>query len=193
MIYTYSMSVRLKLCILIAFLITAFFGTAYALSQQVLRQSANDPQIQVAEDIVKQIEAEKQVRTTLSAPAIDMAKTLVTFYIIYDSKGVSIVSTAQLGGKTPAPPSGVFSYTQAHGQDRFTWMPKPGVRIATILLPYHLEKSSGFVLVGRSLREVEKREDQLMKLAAAAWAITIAASCGGVYFFGEQKRKPHKS
>ena len=187
------MKIPLKSFVLLTILVSAFCGLAYLLTQQVLRQSANDPQIQLAEDIVTQIETENHVRTALSTPVIDMNKSLAVFYIIYDAKGMPLASTVQLGGKTPIPPSGVFPYAQSHGQDRFTWMPKVGVREAAVLLPYTFSTGSGYVLVGRSLLEIEKREDQLLKLTAGAWVMTMATSCVCLLFFGERKRKSHSS
>lgn len=187
------MKIPLKPFVLLTILVSAFCGLSYLLTQQALRQSANDPQIQLAQDIVTQIETEKRVRTVLSTPAIDMNKSLSVFYIIYDAKGATLTSTAQLDGKTPVPPLGVFPYTQSHGQDRFTWMPKAGVREAAILLPYTLPTGSGFVLVGRSLLEIEKREDQLLKLTAGAWAVTMVVSCGTVCIFKEPRRKSRSS
>jgi hypothetical protein len=70
---------------------------------------------------------------------------------------------------------GVFDYTRAHGQDRITWQPRSGVRSAAIVARYG-GAHPGFVLAGRSLREVEAREDRLTLMVGIAWAATLGAS-----------------
>jgi hypothetical protein len=52
------------------------------------------------------------------------------------------------------------------------------VRIAAVIVPY----DGGFVLAGRSLREVEKRELQVQGFAAAAWIAGLLASLAAVAF-----------
>jgi hypothetical protein len=52
-----------------------------------------------------------------------------------------------------------------------TWQPRPGVRIASVTVPWH----GGTVLAGRSLREVERQEDNALFLAAAAWLVMLGA------------------
>ena len=41
------------------------------------------------------------------------------------------------------------------GEDRLTWQPEPGVRSATVVVHYQ-GAQAGFVMAGRSLREVGK-------------------------------------
>jgi hypothetical protein len=68
---------------------------------------------------------------------------------------------------------GVLDYVRKNGQDRVTWQPAPGVRMATVVVPY----KNGFVMAGRSLTEVEKRESQVESLCGLAmlciWAATF--------------------
>ena len=52
-----------------------------------------------------------------------------------------------------------------------TWQPREGIRIASVTVRW----SGGTVLAGRSLREVERLEDQALLLVAAGWAATMAA------------------
>jgi hypothetical protein len=70
---------------------------------------------------------------------------------------------------------GVFDYVRQHDQDRITWQPEPGVRIATVVAGY-TGSQSGFVLAGRSLREVEKRESQAEMEAGVVWIVTLFGS-----------------
>ena len=50
-----------------------------------------------------------------------------------------------------------------------TWEPRAGVRIASVTVPWH----GGTVLGGRSLREVERQEDNILLVAAAAWLLML--------------------
>jgi hypothetical protein len=68
-----------------------------------------------------------------------------------------------------------LDYVRTHGQDRVTWQPEPGVRIAAVVVRYQ-GAQPGFVLAGRSLREVEVREDNAELIAGVAWIFTLAAT-----------------
>jgi len=71
-------------------------------------------------------------------------------------------------------PTGVLAYTKIHGEDRVTWQPKKDLRFA--LTVKKIEGTNpGFVAAGRSLREVEKRETQLLENVALGWIATLIA------------------
>lgn len=97
--------------------------------------------------------------------AVDIFASLGPFVIVYDDGGRVLASSARLDGMTPAPPAGVFDYVRAHGEERLTWQPRRGVRIAAVVT----RSVNGFVLAGRNLREVESREALVFKLAALGW------------------------
>jgi hypothetical protein len=80
-----------------------------------------------------------------------------------------------LDGAVPKPPAGVFDYTRVHGDDRVTWQPRPGVRIAAIVVHYG-GAQPGFVLAGRSLRESERRTDQIGVVLLGLWVVTLIGS-----------------
>ena len=139
----------------IAFLATCFAFLSYALVQQDIRQSANDPQIQIAEDGV----------SPQSLPTIDISKSLAPFVIVYDENGNLLSSSGTLDVAIPTILSGIFQYVRMSGEDRFTWQPENGVRIAAVVD----KTASGFILAGRNLREVEKREDNILSMAIIGW------------------------
>ncbi len=153
-----------------ACLMTLFALLAYVLVQQDLRQSANDPQIQMAEDNI----------SPASLPAIDISQSLAPFVIIFDDNGKPIASSGTLNGATPVPPAGVFDYvrtsgggnlrpTDVFGEDRFTWEPESGVRVAAVVV----RQGSDFILAGRNIREVERREDRAVLTTLAAWLVGV--------------------
>lgn len=168
---------------------TACSGLTYVTGQQILRQGANDPQIQISEDTASLLASGKTLPATAFTPVIDIAKSLSPYFIIYDDSGNPMGSTGLLDGKIPTVPPGVIAYTKEHGQDRITWQPRPGVRSAIVIT--HVNTGlGGFVLSGRSLREVEKREDQILFFAVSAWiASSIALSLG---FIASSQKHPRR-
>ena len=155
-----------------AAVVTILSLTIYAVAQQDLRLTANDPQIQVAEDIAAMLSAGQLDQLSFPPEKIDISKNLSAFVTLFNDKGIPVLATTYLDGKVPVPPKGVFDYARKHGEDRFTWQPKPGVRSAVIVAKFG-GKNPGFVLVGRSLKEVEKRENKILLIVGAAWLVTL--------------------
>ena len=157
----------LRFWLLLVITFSCVLGIVYLVVQQDMRMSANDPQIQMAEDTASSLDNGKQI--TLSQNNIDIAKSLSPFIMTFDVSGKVQSSEATLGGVTPVVPEGVFMNGAANGQDRFTWQPETGVRIAAVVTKYN----NGFVLAGRNIREVEKREDNLFKQILFGWLATV--------------------
>ncbi len=158
-------------------------GLFYVVTQQSYRQSANDPQIQMAEDTATLLGAGKPFAP--STHLVDMATSLAPFIMVFDTKGNLEASEAVMDANLPNPPTGVFTFTQSHEENRVTWQPRPGVRIAAVIVAY----KNGFVLAGRNLREVEKREDMLGMQILAGWIVTITASFAAIFFIQLIRRK----
>ncbi|HTX86822.1 MAG TPA: hypothetical protein VMC41_02005 [Candidatus Nanoarchaeia archaeon] len=168
------MVVIIKKIILAAVILALVFGFVYSVSQQVLRQSANDPQIQIAEDSAAALNAGDQPRFLKNNVygMIDSSKSLAPFLINFDAAGKPVDSTAALNGQTPIPPAGVFAYAKAHGQNRVTWQTPDGTRLAAVIV-YYSGNGGGYALAGRSLLEVEKRESNLEFLTFWAWLFSV--------------------
>jgi len=160
--------------------ITAFCGLGYASVQQAYRQGANDPQIQMAEDAAAALTDGGSADAIVPANQVPVDQSLAPFLIVYDAKGAVLASSAALDGQTPSLPEGVLDSARQMGEDRITWQPRDGVRIAAVIVPYQ----GGFVLAGRSLREVESRVDQLTTFAGLTWLLAVAATLA-VIAFGE--------
>ncbi|MGB8215114.1 MAG: hypothetical protein WCE68_16315 [Anaerolineales bacterium] len=148
-------------------------GLAYLTVQQSLRMGANDPQIQMAEDAASDLNAGASIESVLPSTKVEIADSLAPFLVVFDDSGKVLASSATLHAATPTYPAGVLDYTRQQGQDRVTWQPEAGVRMATVVVRY----KNGFVMAGRSLTEVEKREDQVESLSGLAllaiWAATL--------------------
>ncbi len=179
------MNSKIRYWIPLAIIITALCGLIYVTVQQNFRTSANDPQIQLSEDLASRLESGKELSKVVPSETIDISKSLAPFIIVYNRAGQPVVSTAELDGKTPSLPNGVLDYAKKHGQNRLTWQPKEGVRSATVITKYN----TGYVLVGRSLREVENRENQMVKHIEFIWLVTLAISFLAIFIFLPNPRK----
>ncbi len=176
-----TIRITFKTWIPLAATITLLCGLIYVSVQQVLRQSANDPQIQIAEDVSGALSTGVPPAAIANPNGTDLKKSIATFIIIYDSSKSSVLSSATLDGKTPQLPKGVFDEVNKKGQRSFTWEPKKGTRVAAVVRKYS-GKASGYVLVARSLREVEKRELMLKQGVGIAWIFTLIATYMSIYF-----------
>jgi len=166
------MTNKIKLWILVFLVITSYSGLVYITVQQDMRIGANDPQIQMAEDAGALLSNGQTPESVVPSTKVDIAQSLASFMIVYDSSGKPLASSAQLDNSTPEVPRGVFDNVRKNGEDRLTWQPKPSVRVAAVITNYS-GKNPGFVLAGRSLREVENRESLLTQQVGLAWLVTI--------------------
>lgn len=151
-------------------------GLVYVTAQQVLRQTANDPQIQLAEDLAAALGRGVGPTNVVPPGVVDPSKSLTTFASVFDANGVPLASSAQLNGQVLAPPIGTLQAAKTSGENRLTWQPRPDVRLAAVIVPYASSSASGFVLVARSLREIEVRESRMLQYALAAWLACVAVS-----------------
>jgi hypothetical protein len=165
----------LKYWLPLATVTTLLCGLIYLAVQQSLRWGANDPQIQMAEDAAAAMSVGQTPQSVLPATQVEISTSLASFMVIYNDKGEPLASSGILHGVVPLLPSGVFDYTRHNNEDRVSWQPEPGVRIAAVVVAYG-GSQPGFILAGRSLREVEKRESQVEQLTGIAWLVTLVSS-----------------
>ncbi len=147
----------------------------YGVGQQILRQGANSPQIAMAEDAAAALASGQPYEDVLPAQRVAFDSSLTSFLIAFDADGTPVATSAYLVGGVPTLPDGVFDFTRTHGQDRITWEPLPGVRIAAVVQAY-AGPQPGFVLAGRSLREVERVEGRLLVAVALGGLVTLAVT-----------------
>jgi len=172
-----------------ALVITLFAGLIYVTAQQILRQDANDPQIQIAEDMSGLLASGVAPQNLISAGVpTEISKSLATFASIYDDSGTLVISTGTLQGKPISLSQGVFDYVKQHGEDRITWQPEEGVRSAVVVVRY-TGAQNGYVVVGRSLREVEARERMIERPIIAVWLILLFISFIAVFFIHRREFK----
>lgn len=173
----------------LALVIVALSGLVYLSMQQLLRQSVNDPQIQMAEDAAAALSAGKAMAEVIPADQVEISTSLAPFLMVFDDSGKLLVGNALLDGRVPQYPSGVFEYVRQRGEDRVTWQPRTGVRQATVVTRFNGAAGSGFVVAGRSLRESENRSDYFLMIASAAGFFSLAGSAILCWFFLDFPRK----
>jgi hypothetical protein len=154
----------------VAVLATLCCGLVYTAVQQDLRMGANDPQLQIAEDAARALDGGAQPGALIGSSKVDVAASLAPFVVIFDGSGTVLATDGQLDGRDPVPPLGVLDAARRDPPNRVTWEPRTGLKVATVTVPWH----GGTVMSGRSLREVERQEDNVLFLAAAAWLVMIA-------------------
>ncbi len=171
-----------------AVVITLLSGFFFLGLNQNYRSSANDPQIQYIQGIVDYLTgAEAKPEDVTGTQKISVENSLDPFIIIFDTERKSVAANAQLKDGTPIPPekrfeikkdqNKFFSYFSNNGQKRFTWVPQKGVKIAAVLDSYEKDgKLAGYVLVGRNLKEIEKRTVNLGLLVTFGWLITMVST-----------------
>jgi hypothetical protein len=144
----------------------------YSGVQQVYRTNANDPQLDLVYSIRAKLEAGADSNKVLPDPGPDLAHGSQVFAGIYSVEGRPIKSSSVLDGKLPELPAGVFSNAREHGENRISWQPRSGVRMAMVIIPGSGAKA-GFIIAGRSLHETEDRIQNLNYLLILGWSLAV--------------------
>ena len=154
------------LCLFV--IVTAIFGSIDLAVQQDYRQSANDPQVQLAEDAAAALDGGAMPQWN-SSNQIDAGTSLAPFIVIYGASGTPVAASGLIDGSMPTIPGGIFASVNGRGEDRVTWQTAGGLRFAAVVEKY----DGGYVMAARSLREVEKREAELNVQVGVPWAISV--------------------
>ena len=162
----------LRVWIPIAILVVAFCTLSYATVQQSLRQAANDPQIQMAEDAAAALDGGATVESVIPKIQVEMSTSLAPFIVLYDNDGKPVAGSGLLNGQMPDYPKGALDTAKGTGENRVTWQPTATTRIASVVVPYN----AGFVMAGRNMREVEKRESQTEMFAGLTGLLALIAT-----------------
>ena len=155
-----------------AVVICAFSGLAYTTVQQSERQAANDPQIQMAEDTAAALNGGATVDSVIPKMQVEMSTSLAPFIVLYDNDGKPVAGSGLLNGQMPDYPKGALDTAKGTDENRVTWQPTATTRIASVVVPYN----AGFVMAGRNMREVEKRESQTEMLAGLTGLLALIAT-----------------
>ena len=118
----------------LAAIATALSGLVYLVTQQMWRQMANDPQVQMARDAAAMLERGLPVDSVVPRTPIDIGSSLAPFLTVFSDAGLLLASSGTLHGQFRVVPAGVLSHVREHGEERVTWQPERGVRIAAVIV-----------------------------------------------------------
>lgn len=154
----------------LATLATATSILVYLAVQQVGRQTANDPQLQLARDGAAALAAGQTAGSVTTGGDIDIGRSLAPWITVLDERGKIVASSAKLHGALRTVPAGVLEHARTQGEVRITWQPERGVRMATVVVH---RPGGGFVIAGRSLRESEERTAAYGRMILFGWTLTL--------------------
>lgn len=173
-----------KKWVLYVLCLTMSAGTIYVVARQVVRLGGNSPQIQISEDVANNLNLGINIDSYIAHGIVDISKSLDTFVVVYNNDNANIFSSGNLHGQPIVVPDGVLNYAKENGQNRVTWQPEKGVRIATVVTRYN----NGTVLVGRSLREIEKNIDMVRKLVGLGYILGLVSTLGWLVIIKKKKQ-----
>lgn len=164
-------------------LITFSSLTLYVTLQQALRLEADDDPSSRAQSTAALLSTGVDPAQFAPPHTTDLS-TDSSFLLIADQSGRTVISTANIGGKLPTIPQGVYEYTAVHGSHHVTWAPAKSIRLATVVVPYRTPDSAGFVASGVSLTDTERLVAHLGIIIGSGW---IGSMIIASFFFYPRK------
>ncbi len=189
------MSRRLIPWILSAVITTLICGLIGATVQQTYRQDANDPQIQIAKEMSAAFLNNQFTEETLKSSfetfipskiQVNIETSLSPWIQIYDASGENLYSSMMTSDaqSTPRVSKGVFERVDKQGENRITWQPKKGIRQAIVVTKFSGLRN-GYIVVGRSLAEVENRIGSMWMFIGIGWFVMMMLiGCATLWNFG---------
>lgn len=166
----------LVLWLIIMFLVTFTSSLVYLVAQQSLRLGANEQPVRLATDTAIKLEKGQSAEQAVSTEKVNLSKSLSPFVMVFDSNKNLLSSSGIMDNGIPAYPKGVLDLVSQKGEDRVTWQPQTGLRYATVAI----KTNNGYIVAGRSLREVEKLIDEIGRLVLLAWLACALFSAVGL-------------
>ncbi|MBX4187045.1 MAG: hypothetical protein KW802_02170 [Candidatus Doudnabacteria bacterium] len=180
----FKLSAKFTIYVIAFMLISGVCALVYGTTQNSLRRSADNPQIQLARDTAAALASGTQPE--LIAKQIDLEKSLASFIAVYDKAGNPISSNGILYGVMPMPPKGLFDWVHKFGEHHVSWQTKTDLRFALILVPVP-DNSGRVVASGRNLLEVEKLERRIFMESAIAWLFLMTVAWTGIFVLTQAK------
>lgn len=159
----------------LAFAISVIIASFYIGAQQAVRQAADYPQIQIAQDLATDLFQNKDPSVSLKAN-VDIEKSLAPFVILFDSNGKAVEGTGKINDKLAQVPSEMLESARQKTEHRTTWQASKTTQVATVVRYYQNSKRAGFVLSGRNIRETQKQTSNLLLISTVAWALSLTGS-----------------
>jgi hypothetical protein len=181
-----SAPIEIKRFLSFSIFVAAMVIFTYVIAQNILRSEADDPQIQMAEEVSFLLNHNAPMGPLVPEIGVELSESLKTFIQIYDEKGSLLDGNATMNGISPKIPKDVLSYAKEHEENRLTWRLESGVRIAAVISHYG-GQNPGYAVAGRSLRETENRIGGIGKLCFFFWLGMMLFACAFYRFFFGKK------
>lgn len=167
-----------SLWLILAAIVTVISGTIYLATEQAYRATANDPQIEITDEIATAITngAPPDQIIPAGSSGTDIKKSLSVIAMVFDKEGKVVGSSAKLDGQDPVPPKDVFEVAKKKGRNLLTWNPAKDITIAAVIVPVTSNNEDFYVLAGKNIREVELRVKQLAIICTVAWISLLLLS-----------------
>jgi hypothetical protein len=145
---------------------------------QVYRNNANDPQLEISLDaskeIPKLIAQGVSVESIIQGRTLEISESVSMFFVVFDKEGKTLASSGKLKGNLPVARKSILEASKKTGQNILTWEPQKDLRFAAVIRPF--ENDSGYILVARSLKNIENSIKDLMKISFVAWLVLLILS-----------------
>ena len=164
------LSAALRRFLPFALAITLLCGIVYVIAQQEYRMAANEPQEQLASEVAAKITAGATPSAVVSGTSVDIVRSEGVFTVVYDGQAKALAGIVVMDGTSVSVPAGAVTYALDHGTNRVSWQPKVGIREALVLKKVN---SGTVVVVGRSLREPERRIESMGMTVGFGWVVTL--------------------
>jgi hypothetical protein len=179
-----------SLFIPVALGLTAVSAVTYIEEQQILRQSANEPQRSLAYHALVRLQQGSTPATVAAGDTVVIEVDPSVWIMVTDAVGRPIAGTGQLHNALPMLPAGIYDVARTDQIDILTWQPEQGVRQAIVAL----KAPDGFIVSGRSLVWTEWQEDLLTKQAMLGWVgemiVALLGALVGGYLLSKVKSTP---
>lgn len=179
----------LVLWLIIMFLVTFTSSLVYLVTQQSLRLGANEQPMQLATDTAIKLEKGESANQAVPTDKVDISESLSPFVMVFDSNKNLLSSSGVMYNIIPTYPKGVLDFVSQNGEDRVTWQPQARLRFATVAI----KTNDGYIVAGRSLREVEKLIGDIGRLVLLAWLACSLFSAVGLVIIYTFLRKVFKA
>lgn len=156
--------------ILVVIFSTIFVSICYA-AKGVLRQQANDPQVEVTDQVANIIRQGAPLDVIISgAEQVDLSKSGALFVMIYDKDKNLVGSSAVLNGQPLSLPVEALDKAKGFNDYRFDWEVSEYVKAAAVVKAVD---EIGYVVAAKSLAEYENRANTLSQPLWIGWAVSI--------------------
>ncbi len=147
-----------------AVIISGIFFTIYGVGQQILRQTANDPQIMIAQEVAAKLDGGATPSTALGSTVHAINFSSLPFTGIYQN-GTLVATGGLYYGKKLSIPAGVYEHMGDVPYHAITWQAEPDLRLASISV--HSKRYS--IVTARSLKDTEDRIGMVAVMVIIGW------------------------